>query len=255
MNTKDFLLNLCPEQFLVPLRFHYWQLRGKLESEVQLLKELVGKGKRAIDIGANLGAYTYALSQLCEVVEAFEPQPGCAETLLAYSQYSNSQINVHNVALSESRGLLTLHVPIIEGKSISGLASFNQLDGDQKCLKVPVVKLDDYDFNNISFIKIDVEGHESEVIKGGRNTILREKPVLLVEIEQRHLGSKPMEALFEEITELGYEGKFLHKGKIIPLSEFSYEKYQKPFLAGVYHKLFVNNFDKDYANNFIFSPI
>ncbi|NEO31206.1 MAG: FkbM family methyltransferase [Symploca sp. SIO3C6] len=255
MKTKEFLLNLCPEQLIVPLRFHYWQLRGKLESEIQLLKELVGKGQRAIDIGANLGVYTYALSQLCEVVEAFEPQPRCAETLLAYSQHSSNKINVHNVALSESQGLLTLHVPIIKGKPISGLASFRKLDCAQKSITVPVCRLDDYNFENISFIKIDVEGHESKVIKGGRNTILREKPILLVEIEQRHLGSKPMAALFEEITELGYEGKFLYKGQLIPLSEFSYEKYQKPFLVGVYHKLFVKNIDKNYANNFIFSPI
>lgn len=254
ISAKELLISLCPKHLLVPLRFHYWYLRGKIESEVFLLKELVGKGKRAIDIGANLGVYTYALSQLCEVVEAFEPQPWCAETLVAYSQHSSSKINVYNAGLSTLKGSLNLHIPVIQGRLMTGLASFRELEGEQKSLTVPVHRLDDYNFKDISFIKIDVEGHEDKVLKGGRETILREKPVILVEIEQRHLGSKPMEAVFNEIIELGYEGFFLHKNKLINLYKFSFYKYQKPFLDAICRRVFSDKINHQYVNNFIFKP-
>ena len=56
-----------------------------------------------------------------------------------------------------------------------------------KSFNVETKKLDDFNFlNKISFIKIDVEGHETEVIKGSLNIINKHKPILLVEIEEKH---------------------------------------------------------------------
>ena len=255
MIQKKFLIDLLPKPSHIPLRFHYWRIRGKHEREIFFLKDLIDTKKRAIDIGANIGIYSYALSKLCEVVEAFEPQQWCAETLQAYSQFRRRNINVHNVGLSNSNSSLTLHIPVSAGICRYYLASFRQLEGENKCVKVPVHRLDDYNFTDVSFIKIDVEGHESEVIQGGRETILREKPVLLVEIEQRHLGSKPIQKVFQEIIDLHYEGSFLYKGKLHPLSEFSYEIHQKQFLDSTFSKVFINKTNRSYINNFVFKPI
>ena len=56
---------------------------------------------------------------------------------------------------------------------------------------VNVKKLDNLQFENpISFIKIDVEGHEMEVIEGAIETITKNKPILLVEIEEIHSKKK-----------------------------------------------------------------
>ena len=150
---------------------------------------------------------------------------------------------------------MNLNIPIKWGRCLYYLASFRQLEGETKRITVPIHRLDDYNFIDVSFIKIDVEGYESEVIRGGRETILREKPVLLVEIEQRHLGSKPIEKVFQEITDLHYEGSFLYKGKLHPLSEFSYEIHQKKFLESTPQKLLGNKINRNYINNFVFKPI
>lgn len=253
--SKDILIGLCPKQIRLPLRYHYWKYRGKLEKELLLLKQLVGKGRRAIDIGANEGIYSYALSKLCEVVEVFEPQPWCAEIISAYSKYRKRNINVYSMGLSEFNGSLILNIPIIDGKPKFYLATFRDLDSEKSCIEIPVARLDDYNFTEISFIKIDVEGHESEVLKGARETILREKPVLLIEIEQRHLGRKPMEVVFSEITELGYEGSFLYQGIFLALDEFSYDIYQKQFIENASQKDFENKLNREYVNNFIFKPL
>jgi FkbM family methyltransferase len=255
LNTKNFLINICPKQLRLPLTFYYWKFLGKLEKEIFFLKDLVGNGKTTIDIGANNGIYSYALSKLCERVEAFEPQPWCSEIISAYSQSSGNKIHVHNVGLSDSEGSLTLHVPLIRGRLHTGLASFKEVEGACKCETVPIYKLDDYNFKDVSLIKIDVEGYESQVIKGSKETILREKPVLLVEIEQRHLGNKPIESVFNEITELGYKGSFLYKGKFLSLSEFSSERYQKQSLEDYNNKYFDSKVNQEYVNNFIFRPV
>ena len=123
MIQKQSLIDLLPKQYHLPLRFHYWKIRGKHEREIFLLKELVSSRKRAIDIGANVGTYSYALSKLYKVVEVFEPQSWCAETILAYSQSRKSNINVYNVGLSESKGSLNLHIPIKSGRYLYYLAS------------------------------------------------------------------------------------------------------------------------------------
>jgi FkbM family methyltransferase len=255
MIPKQFLIDLLPNQYHLPLRFHYWKIRGKHEREIFLLKDLVKGRNRAIDIGANVGTYSYALSKLYKVVEVFEPQSWCIEPILEYSQHCRSNINIYNVGLSESKGSLNLHIPIKSKRCLYYLASFRQPAGEHKRITVPVHRLDDYKFTDVSFIKIDVEGYESQVIRGGQETILREKPVLLVEIEQRHLGNKPIEMVFKEIIALHYEGSFFYKGKLHPLSEFSYEIHQKPFLDSTSKKIFSNKISRNYVNNFVFKPI
>lgn len=257
MKLKENLIKLCPPQWLLPVKYQYSRFSNKLEKEIMYLPELIGNGKRAIDIGANDGLYSYALSKICEVVEAFEPQPWLSETIMAYNQAYRGNINFHGIACSNLNGSLSLHLPVRTdnysraipglGRVVTGLASFRELDEEQISIEVPVRKLDDYCFNDVSLIKIDVEGHEIQVIEGSRNTILKEKPIMIVEIEQRHLGDRLIDEVLTEIIALGYEGYFLYRNNLHPLSEFSYEKNQQPFLNDV--------FNQDYINNFIFKPI
>ncbi|MFB8791484.1 MAG: FkbM family methyltransferase [Potamolinea sp.] len=247
MNYEAAFLNLSPKGLRLPIKYHYRKLRGRLDREISYLHKLIGNGKRAIDIGANEGIYSYALSQICEIVEAFEPQPWCTETIIAYKKANKKNINVYNVGLSNSNGSLDLYIPYSSNsnsKLVTGLGSFREPEVNHRCIQVPVLKLDDYNFQDISIIKIDVEGYESQVIEGGKNTILREKPLIYIEIEQRHLKGKSINLIFEQIIELGYEGSFLLRDKIMPLSKFSYQEHQQNFLNNLYQE--------DYVNNFIF---
>jgi FkbM family methyltransferase len=250
MNYEAAFINLCPKGFRLPIKYNYRKLRGRLDQEISYLHKLVGHGKRAIDIGANEGIYSYALSQVCEIVEAFEPQPWCTETINAYSKAHQKNINVYNVGLSNSNGSFNLYIPYRNNstsKLVTGLASFLEPKCNHRVIQVPVRKLDDYNFQDISIIKIDVEGYESQVIEGAKHTILREKPLIYIEIEQRHLQGKSINCIFEQITELGYEGSFLLREEILPLAKFSYPEHQERFANNFYHK--------DYVNNFIFQPV
>ena len=85
----------------------------------------------------------------------------------------------------------------------------NFLQGEKFIIhKVKSVKLDDILINNsIGFIKIDVEGHEKNVLEGAKNLIKKNMPNLLVEIEERHSQLK-VEDTINFINKLGYKSYF-----------------------------------------------
>ena len=143
MQIEKTLMNLSPKSLRLPVKYHYQKVRKRLEKEVLYLDRLVGKGKRAIDIGANEGIYSYALSQICEIVEAFEPLSCCTESLVYYSEAKGRNINVYNVGLSNFNGSSILHIPMNRDSVVTGLSSFREMQGHQQCVEVPVRKLDD----------------------------------------------------------------------------------------------------------------
>jgi hypothetical protein len=108
---------------------------------------------------------------------------------------------------------------------------------------VPVRTLDSFAFEQVSLIKIDVEGHETQVIEGSLSTIARSQPALLVEIEQRHC-SVPIDAIFQRISALGYAGYFLHHGQLTGIDRFRLAEHQ-PLAA-------LGRRDIAYHNNFLF---
>src|SRR5262249_50647461 len=78
------------------------------DPELHWLSKLVGDGRRAIDIGANRGVYTYWLSKICDAVEAFEPNPQLAGAL---ASAGFKGVRVHALALSDQAGTAELVVP------------------------------------------------------------------------------------------------------------------------------------------------
>jgi FkbM family methyltransferase len=171
-------------------------------------------------------------------VEAFEPVPLFASGIRAFNQ---PRVRVHQVALSAAPGTARLHFPSAAGGVDLGQGSLSLSAGRPDKMDVPVKTLDEFGFDDVSFIKIDVEGHELDVLKGAAETIARCRPNLIVEIEQRHLAF-PMTRVFQYLADLGYRGSFIEAGVQQPLSAFSYERHQQQWLHNVYAPQYVNNF-------------
>lgn len=89
-----------------------------------------------------------------------------------------------------------------------------------KRVQVQIETLDNISINNIGFIKIDVEGHELEVINGARETLIKNKPILLIEIEKRH-SKRSVEATIDIINNLGFECFFSNKKDLISVKKLS----------------------------------
>lgn len=243
MRFPGLLKGIVPRSLRLPASYYFHKLAGRHEAELSVLGALVGSGKRALDVGANIGFYSLALSRLCEAVEAFEPVPDCADILC---DFGAKNIRVHRVGLSSTSGTLPLRVPLVGGMPNFLSAGFRKGRGERETLiDVPVRRLDDFHFGEVSFLKIDVEGHELHVIEGGRETILRERPSMLIEIEQRH-HSQPIDGVFRQVLDMGYAGGFYFRGEFRPLAEFDCRFHQRTDLA--------DTMDGRYINNFVFRP-
>lgn len=213
------------------------------EPELRLLRGLVDPQKVAVDVGANRGVYAYVLSLLAQKVVAFEPIPTLCDALLA-SELSN--VEVRQVALSSESGEATLHIPSIDGRELDTRASLNTPATEQRArtITVPTARLDAIDdLGDVGFVKIDVEGHEMEVLRGATGLLQSQRPNLVVEIEQRFLDVD-VHGVFDWICAFGYRGAFWHRGRLHPLTDFNVDVHQ--------HAHVDNLMSPDYVNNFLF---
>ncbi len=153
------------------------------EPELALLAQLVPPGGTAIDVGANQGVFAYALSAIAERVVAFEPNPDYAH----FARWMlRGRAEVHECALSDKPGRATFHVPLADDGMVLHLAGnlkhTHTQFRNERTYDVVVRTLDEFDFRNVKFVKVDVEGSEREVLDGARATIARERPALLLEL-------------------------------------------------------------------------
>ena len=191
-------------------------IKNNYEKELKIIDRYSDTSKVAIDVGVYRGVYTYKLSSLFQKVICFEPNPLIFEYLKKNLPKILKNIEIYNYALSDKTGNAILKIPnrrnSIFNKNYEELYKLGAATIHDKNIienydsfSVETKKLDELiQLNNIGFIKIDVEGHESEVIKGSTELIKKNKPTLLVEIEERH-SKKPIDLTINYIKGFGYE--------------------------------------------------
>jgi FkbM family methyltransferase len=153
------------------------------EHELSVLSAIMAPGGTAVDVGANQGVFAFAFSRIADRVEAFEPNPDCA----AFARRMlGRRARVHAVALSNRAGRREFVVPVSDGGAVlhlgGALAANTPADANTMRFEVEVRTLDSYGFRQVRVIKVDVEGSEMDVLEGARETILRDRPALIVEL-------------------------------------------------------------------------
>jgi FkbM family methyltransferase len=157
---------------------------GDLDPKITwICQRVLRPGDTMLDIGANCGVVTLYSSKLVGAtgqVHAFEPQQNLAELIQKAAEINvYSQISVHNIALSENDGVLNIEIPA----GNSGAASLSR-QRTGKTIQVQVKRTADYlsslGLRTIRLMKLDVEGHEAEVLRGGLNFFSKCKPDVIV---------------------------------------------------------------------------
>ncbi|MDA2809148.1 FkbM family methyltransferase [Nocardiopsis sp. RSe5-2] len=174
------------------------------EPEIRGLAGLVRPGDVCFDIGAAYGMYTFPLAALVGesgAVHSFEPLPLPFRILDQGRRASGARhVHTHNAALGPKGGKQRLTLPYRFGLPIHGwayLRSGLQRPGrpisfsSERVLDTEVHTVDEvvdrWGIGRVRFMKIDVEGFEQAVLAGAARTLERDRPALLLEVEDRHL--------------------------------------------------------------------
>jgi FkbM family methyltransferase len=167
-------------------RDFYFGLYDRFELEL-MARHLVGD---MVDVGAHVGMYAIRAARELRGrgrVLAFEPNPPAREQLehnVALNGCDN--VVVLAAAAGAGAGRATLHVPASDDPSFSSLEGDRFAEGAP--VEVEVTTVDDAVAARAlrpSFVKVDVEGREVDVLRGTSKTVEEFRPVLLVEVNER----------------------------------------------------------------------
>jgi FkbM family methyltransferase len=159
------------------------------EDETGFVRRLAAPGGRMLDIGANLGVYglIYAKAAGPEArVWAFEPTPHVAALARRSAAINGARGYVlAELALGAENGRARLQV--------DPNSEFNEIRVDAAAgLDVALMRLDDaigeHAIANVDFVKLDVEGHEDAVVRGGSAFFARESPLVMLEVKAGDSG-------------------------------------------------------------------
>lgn len=171
-----------------------------VSAEAAMFSQIATPGSTVLDIGANIGAHTLSLAQSVGPngsVIAIEPQRTIFQLLCA------------NLALNEIGNVRAIHAgagrtngqAIMPSIDYSKLGNFGGVPlGAKTGYRVEIITIDGLDLPACHLIKIDVEGHESNVIVGAVETIKRCKPALYVENDRREQSAD----LINQLLDLDY---------------------------------------------------
>ena len=206
----------------------------KQEKEILFLRDF--EFKTSVDIGANVGTYTAELQKNSKKVICIEP---LKENIRYLKYLIKKNVKIYNYALSNKKKIEYIYIPKINFNFDYALATLNYKNitnfKEFKRVKIKLKKFDQLFFNthkskNIDFIKIDVEGHELEVLKGMNIFLKINKPIFLIEIEKRHNAS--FEKVFTFFKKRNYKSYILIENKnLINISRNDFKKiiYKKTY--------------------------
>ena len=214
----------------------YW---GFSDAPRRKLYSLITKGSTVIDVGANLGEVALNAAKLVGTggkVYAFEPFPANYKKLAANLELNSfANLFIFNKGLGNEPHKVAM-VAEENNAGMNRIASGAEL-GKTDAL-VEIIKLDDFvrekGLSSVDLIKIDVEGYEMNVLKGGIETIKQFRPKLFVEVIDAHLkrqGSSALE-VFQFFEELDYSLSLADTGRPVDSrrmpTEFQYDVVATP---------------------------
>jgi FkbM family methyltransferase len=238
------------------LRYLYraYRYRYRVDpAEIRFMCARLRPGELAVDVGCFKGAYTYWMRRCVGAagsVVAFEPQPRQVEYLrqmVAAMKWKN--VSIEAAGVSNVVGQLELLRPASGHEATFVVRKAES--AECKRIAVPVTTLDAHfatHGGSPALIKIDVEGHEFEVLQGARETLVAHRPTLVVECETRHRPDGDVRPVCEFLVSLGYEATFFAGRRRRPLAEFDPAGHQRINPDGTLPVGYANNFAFEHAD-------
>jgi FkbM family methyltransferase len=203
------------------------------EEEMRVLGVLCDPARTSIDVGAKVGMYLVRLLPVSKKVIGFEPIPELGRLLrTVFAKAPN--LDVKEAAVSSRPGAATIRFPMFWfGFPKYGRGTIepdNRLDFSKareiRAFQVKVETLDQHRAESVGFIKIDVEGHELEVLRGTKEILMRDLPTLVIEA-QECLIKNSVNGVATFLKSFGYRGFFIDGPRLLPVWDFKTEAFPR----------------------------
>jgi len=192
-------------------------MNGFREPEATIvMQDILTPKMTVLDIGANIGYYALMEARRCKSVIAIEPDVNNYEHLtenIEINGYEN--IVTHRLAVGDKSGRIDF--------ALSKVPNWHRVavGGEKDVISVPAIRLDDFkDLPKIDLLRMDVEGYEYNILNGGRNFIMQDKPDMFIEVHRdllKNFGHSARE-LFELLAIYGYS---IYKSFVIAKPSYS----------------------------------
>lgn len=162
------------------------------QHEVAICLECIRPGDHVLDIGANIGAFTIPLARAVGrngFLAAFEPQriPFYALAGNLVKNHVAEWSNAHNLAIGDEEK--TVELPTVDVRRMTNVGGVRMDDADNRAMikttlppsRVRCVRIDGMNLPRLDFMKIDVEGWESKVLRGAADTVSKFRPKIFAE--------------------------------------------------------------------------
>lgn len=203
----------------------YFDWRNVVIANV-VLKNIPGN---IIEVGANIGTETISFSDIAQKVGrqvvAFEPLTSNFEVLTENIKLNRTtNVQVHKCLVSDHIGTANFKIP---EANFSGSGHITTNDAEEDVEEISVVTLDNIlQDMPVSIIAIDVEGFEYQVMTGAKNSIMTNRPVIIVEVNKNYLRKRAglsLETFYKFFTDNNYNCFYINKLGIdkVDISDFT----------------------------------
>jgi FkbM family methyltransferase len=213
LEMTDGVRVVAPDSLNLITPYILFEQQDWFEDEIVFLRRALQPGQQAIDVGANYGVYTLSIANAVGptgAVWAFEPTSSTAELLAQAIVVNNyKQVVLERSALSSECGTAEL--------ALNDYSEHNALVRSERSTPasetVRLVTLDDclerFGWNQIDFLKIDAEGEEANIIRGGSRFFTELSPLILYEVKA---GAELHLDLVSDLAALGFDSYRLVPG-------------------------------------------
>lgn len=195
-----------PAQLNYLTTFVLYEQNDWFEDEIKFIRNYIKPGMKVIDIGANYGLYALNIAKIIGPTGklwAFEPTNGTA-TCLKNSINENKFNNVDLIQAGLSNNIGEAKLFISRNSELNSLTQTDSSGGE--CENIRLLTLDhcqqEYQWQDIDFVKLDAEGEEDNILIGGEHFLSLMSPLIMYELKH---GSKLNLPLIEHFEKLGYK--------------------------------------------------
>ena len=242
---QGFWMNASPKDYATYGIYFFGSYDPSMTS---VFSHLIKPGETVWDVGTERGWFTLQMASIVGPegrVHSFEAFPPTVKKLQNNVELNNySWVNVNGVAVSEAKGKMWFVPPSNDvTKNVSFLNDCNGVgyltsEFQQGAIEVNTISLDDYylaqKIERLSLIKIDIEGAEVSALRGAKNLILKDKPIIAIEFNRQTAlrADSSIEELQDLLISYGYK-LFLFDRKFVPFNLSLYNN-QEDVVLNVY---------------------